>query len=80
MRLTRSARLALFATSLMFAFSYLYQTKTKNCPVNADSVCVVSQQSWLNWLSGNSRSTQFHFVDFLELVNQLLPAQYPKNT
>ena len=28
------------------------------------------QQSWFNWLQGNSRSTQFHFVDLLELLNR----------
>lgn len=24
--------------------------------------------TWLEWLSGESRSTQFHFLDFIELV------------
>lgn len=27
------------------------------------------QQSWLAWFSGKSRSTQFHFIDLLELLN-----------
>lgn len=27
------------------------------------------QQSWLAWFSGQSRSTQFHFIDLLELLN-----------
>jgi Na+-driven multidrug efflux pump len=32
-------------------------------------------QSWFSWLKGQSRSTQFHFVDLLELINQIFPAQ-----
>ena len=27
------------------------------------SLCKPSQQSWFSWLQGNSRSTQFHFVE-----------------
>lgn len=34
------------------------------------SLCTPSQQSWFSWLQGNSRSTQFHFVDLLELLNR----------
>lgn len=78
MKLTKPARLAIFAISSLFAIGYLYQSTTQPCQVNLETNCVVSQQSWLNWLSGNSRSAQFHFVDFLELINQLLPAKYPK--
>lgn len=33
-------------------------------------LCTPSQQSWFSWLQGNSRSTQFHFVDLLELLNR----------
>ncbi len=29
------------------------------------------QQSWLSWAQGQSRSTQFHFIDLLELLNRL---------
>ncbi|MCE9680226.1 hypothetical protein LZP69_13760 [Shewanella sp. AS1] len=25
--------------------------------------------SWVNWLAGNSRSSQFHFLDLLELLH-----------
>lgn len=32
------------------------------------------QQSWLSWLKGHSRSSQFHFVDFLELLDRVLPS------
>lgn len=30
-----------------------------------------AQQSWLGWAQGHSRSTQFHFIDLLELLNRL---------
>ena len=33
------------------------------------------QQSWFSWIRGESRSTQFHFVDLLELLNRLSPAK-----
>ena len=36
-----------------------------------------AQQSWSNWVVGHSRSTQFHFVDFLELLSRLSPAKKP---
>jgi hypothetical protein len=40
--------------------------------------CVkVGQQSWYSWFQGKSRSTQFHFVDLLELLSRLSPAQKP---
>lgn len=33
------------------------------------------QQSWFNWLQGNSRSTQFHFFDLLELLGRFKQPQ-----
>lgn len=30
-------------------------------------------QNWISWLRGQSRSSQFHFVDFLELLDRMLP-------
>lgn len=42
------------------------QTKTSAF----SALCQPSQQSWFSWLQGNSRSTQFHFVDLLELLNR----------
>ncbi|MBU0912142.1 MAG: hypothetical protein KKF22_06350 [Gammaproteobacteria bacterium] len=39
-------------------------------PLAITSLCKPSQQSWFSWLQGNSRSTQFHFVDLLELLNR----------
>lgn len=36
-------------------------------PVNR---CAVKEHdvSWKNWISGNSRSSQFHFIDLIELL------------
>ncbi|WP_233081490.1 hypothetical protein [Rheinheimera soli] len=39
-------------------------------PLAITALCQPSQQSWFSWLQGNSRSTQFHFVDLLELLNR----------
>ena len=39
-------------------------------PLAMSSLCKPSQQSWFSWLQGNSRSTQFHFVDLLEVLNR----------
>lgn len=42
---------------------------------NSDAQCLLAeQQNWLSWIKGKSRSTQFHFVDLLELLNRLSPA------
>jgi len=35
----------------------------------------VDQQTWLSWFTGKSRSTQFHFVDLLELLSRFAPVQ-----
>ncbi|MDX3775626.1 hypothetical protein QE250_16020 [Chromatiaceae bacterium AAb-1] len=43
-------------------------------PMTPAAECLsAEQQSWLSWMKGKSRSTQFHFVDFLELMNRLSP-------
>lgn len=33
------------------------------------------QQNWYSWFQGKSRSTQFHFIDLLELLSRLSPTQ-----
>lgn len=45
----------------------------------ANELCQNVQQNWLSWIKGDSRSTQFHFVDFLELLNRLTPASNKTN-
>lgn len=54
----------------------------KQCQSLADSNAIQqclhsSQQSWLSWFQGKSRSTQYHFVDLLELLSRVSPAQKP---
>ncbi|WP_139326897.1 hypothetical protein [Shewanella sp. UCD-KL21] len=36
---------------------------TNRCAVDSDNV------SWGSWVTGNSRSSQFHFLDLLELLH-----------
>jgi len=31
----------------------------------------VEQPSWRSWVTGKSRSTQFHFIDLVELLSRL---------
>tara|TARA_Y100001963_G_scaffold46756_1_gene65916 strand:- start:2904 stop:3155 length:252 start_codon:yes stop_codon:yes gene_type:complete len=48
------------------------------CHAEAASIqeCISSgQQSWYSWFQGKSRSTQFHFIDLLELLSRLSPTQ-----
>lgn len=33
------------------------------------SQCQASNKSWFSWLTGNSRSAQFHYLDLLELLS-----------
>ena len=37
----------------------------------------VVQQNWYSWFQGKSRSTQFHYVDLLELLSRISPTQKP---
>jgi hypothetical protein len=57
-------------------------SSTTQCQSLAQAAAVeecikVAQQSWYSWFKGKSRSTQFHFVDLLELLSRLSPAQKP---
>lgn len=38
----------------------------------------VPKQSWLSWFQGQSRSTQFHFIDLLELLNGISASKKPE--
>ncbi|WP_199610543.1 hypothetical protein [Flocculibacter collagenilyticus] len=52
-------------------------------PHNQCAIPKASNESWLSWLSGKSRSTQFHFLDLLELISRnsadKVPDTTPKN-
>jgi hypothetical protein len=79
MKLTKTSKSLLLASSLLLAFAVWQNNAASDNCTGTTSACNDTQQNWVKWLSGNSRSTQFHFVDFLELVSQLLPAKSPKN-
>ncbi|MBZ9611181.1 hypothetical protein [Rheinheimera maricola] len=52
--------------------SSLCQTDTK---LTAEQCLEAEQQNWFKWFKGKSRSTQFHFVDLLELLSRLSPTK-----
>lgn len=39
-------------------------------PANLCAAGIHSNTTWLGWLQGKSRSTEFHFLDLLELIWQ----------
>ncbi|MDP4537294.1 hypothetical protein Q3O60_13965 [Alkalimonas collagenimarina] len=45
-----------------------------NCSTQQAQLQCQQSQDWISWLKGQSRSSQFHFVDFLELLDRMLPA------
>ena len=70
----------IFAGALCITLPTVITNKQCQSLSNAEAVqqCLqTSQQSWLNWFQGKSRSTQFHFVDLLELLNRVSPTQKP---
>lgn len=79
MKFTKTSKSLLLAGGIMLAFVVWQLDAEKSCTPSTQPSCQNIQHNWLNWLSGNSRSTQFHFVDFLELVSRLLPASAPKS-
>tara|TARA_R100001591_G_scaffold70644_1_gene79103 strand:- start:22 stop:303 length:282 start_codon:yes stop_codon:yes gene_type:complete len=84
MKITISSKVLAIGTALALAivaisyvkFSPLCQDGTS---ATASDLCHDVQQNWLGWIKGDSRSTQFHFVDFLELLNRLTPASSKSN-
>ena len=78
MKITHIGKLAIGAGLLVLVGIVWQLDAASSCKRNQDQAlnCQTSlQQSWVNWLTGKSRSTQFHFVDFLELLNRLNPAK-----
>lgn len=54
-------------------------------PANLCAVGAHQNTTWLGWLQGKSRSTEFHFLDLLELIwqpssNSSRNAPQPSNT
>lgn len=67
------------ASSLPLLSEQVHSISACNCSSQADQqntqqlpqgACEskAANQSWLAWLTGNSRSSQFHFLDLLELL------------
>lgn len=79
MKLTKTSRSMLFACGAVLAFAVWQMDSPSPCISAENALCTDAQRSWVSWLSGDSRSTQFHFVDFLELVSRMLPANTPKS-
>lgn len=74
MKLTKTGKPLLLAVGVLLAFVVWQTDSSKKCVIAENTPCTESQQSWSSWLSGDSRSAQFHFVDFLELVTRMLPS------
>lgn len=75
MKLTKTSKTLLVGTTILLAYAVWNHTATTPCKTSEQLACQDTQRNWLNWASGNSRSAQFHFVDFLELVSRMLPAK-----
>jgi hypothetical protein len=67
---------ALFSAATFSYFSLGIQTETGcACPTMINKTSQLSCQraaneSWMSWLTGNSRSSQFHYLDLLELLSR----------
>lgn len=83
MKFTKPLKAALISTGIIAGTVGLMLPSTHtntSCQTIADvstaPQCVnANQQSWFSWFQGKSRSTQFHFVDLLELLTRLSPAK-----
>lgn len=70
--------LAAFAVPLFITSGVSTQTNQSFCDGSYNDNQSISQclansganNSWIAWLSGNSRSTQFQMIDLFELVNR----------
>ena len=65
---------AVFLASTFSLVTYAQQANKDCCPTEyktqiALSQCQASNKSWFAWLTGNSRSAQFHYLDLLELLS-----------
>ena len=79
MKLTKTGKPLLLAVGLLLAFAVWQMDSPSPCISAENALCTDAQRRWVSWLSGDSRSTQFHFVDFLELVSRMLPSNTPKS-
>ncbi len=85
MKFTKLYKAALISAGISAGALYVVAPELLSSPhcaalddITAQQQCMATQQqSWFSWFQGNSRSTQFHFVDLLELLSRLSPAQQP---
>lgn len=81
MKFTKPIKAAVISTGIIvgaLSFALPEWVATQHCQQLIQSAieCTeVEQQNWLSWITGKSRSTQFHFVDLLELLSRLAPVK-----
>ena len=73
MKLTKTSKSMLAISGVFFAFALWQIDSLSQCSDNLVG-CKENQRNWVSWLSGDSRSVQFHFVDFLELLSRMSPS------
>lgn len=74
--LQHKSRLLLMVLTITAA-SGLWLLLSSHAPVGcSQGTECQSQFNWLSWLQGQSRSSQFHFVDLLELLERMSPAKH----
>ncbi|SFC53062.1 hypothetical protein [Pseudoalteromonas denitrificans] len=66
--------IAIFSATTFSLVSHGKQINNQCCPTVyktqvSISQCQASNKSWFSWLTGNSRSAQFHYLDLLELLS-----------
>ena len=54
-----------------------HHASSKNAPNTLTCAKVEEDSSWFSWLTGDSRSAQFHYLDLLELLTS---SEDAKNT
>lgn len=74
MKLTKTSKSLLLISAAVLVFFVWQAGQSTSCSTPATTDCVDTQRGWISWLAGDSRSAQFHFVDFLELVSRMFPA------
>lgn len=66
--------IAIFSAMSLSFITHGQETSNPCCPTvyktpKALTQCHASNKSWVSWLTGNSRSAQFHYLDLLELLS-----------
>ena len=82
MKFTTALKAAVISTGMLAGVLYIAPTGTLSSTIcqpesqlPSEQCIAAQQQNWLKWFQGDSRSTQFHFVDLLELLSRLSPTK-----